>query len=129
MGNSVGRTLDRVSCSPGRHFGWQEDVKLWNALHSWTSANAVALRLCLRMTVAGLLAYALTQMFTLAQGYWSVFSAIIIMQSSVGGSVKATIDRVIGTIGGAVTGGAVAYLLPTKVRCLSASHSSSRSCR
>src|SRR5271170_2079367 len=91
---------------------WQEDVKLWNDLHSWTSANAVALRLCLRMTVAGLLAYTLTQMFTLAQGYWSVFSAIIIMQSSVGGSVKATIDRVIGTIGGAVTGGAVAYLLP-----------------
>ena len=87
-------------------------MKLWNDLHGWTSSNAVALRLCLRMTVAGLLAYALTQIFTLAQGYWSVFSAIIIMQSSVGGSVKATIDRVIGTIGGAVTGGAVAYLLP-----------------
>jgi uncharacterized membrane protein YccC len=34
------------------------------------------------------------------------------MQSSVGGSVKATIDRAIGTIGGAVTGGAAAYLLP-----------------
>jgi uncharacterized membrane protein YccC len=87
-------------------------VKLWSDLHGWTSANAAALRLCLRMTVAGVLAYALTQMLGLPQGYWSVFSAIIIMQSSVGGSVKATIDRVVGTIGGAVMGGVVAYFLP-----------------
>ena len=34
------------------------------------------------------------------------------MQASVGGSVKATIDRVIGTIGGAVAGGAVGYIVP-----------------
>ncbi len=87
-------------------------MNLWKDLHGWIRANAAALRLCLRMTVAGLLAYALTEMSGLPQGYWSVFSAIIIMQSSVGGSVKATIDRVVGTIGGAVTGGVVAYLLP-----------------
>ena len=64
------------------------------------------------MTVAGLLAYVLAKIFTLPQGYWAVFSAIIIMQASVGGSVKATIDRVIGTIGGAVAGGAVGYVVP-----------------
>jgi uncharacterized membrane protein YccC len=90
----------------------RNNVKIWNDLRGWVGANTAALRLCLRMTVAGLLAYALTQMFALAQGYWSVFSAIIIMQSSVGGSVKATLDRVVGTIGGAVTGGAVAYMVP-----------------
>jgi uncharacterized membrane protein YccC len=43
---------------------------------------------------------------------WAVFSAIIVMQASVGGSVKATIDRVIGTIGGAVAGSAVGYIVP-----------------
>jgi uncharacterized membrane protein YccC len=64
------------------------------------------------MTVAGLLAYVLAEFFALPQGYWAVFSAIIVMQASVGGSVKATIDRVIGTIGGAVAGGAVGYLVP-----------------
>jgi uncharacterized membrane protein YccC len=58
------------------------------------------------MTVAGLLAYVLAEFFALPQGYWAVFSAIIVMQASVGGSIKATIDRVIGTIGGAVAGGA-----------------------
>jgi uncharacterized membrane protein YccC len=87
-------------------------VKLWNDLRGWAVANAAALRLCLRMTVAGLLAYVLAQLLTLPQGYWAVFSAIIVMQASIGGSVKATIDRLIGTIGGAVAGGAVAYLVP-----------------
>ena len=64
------------------------------------------------MTIAGLLAYVLAELFALPQGYWAVFSAIIIMQASVGGSIKATTDRLIGTIGGAVAGVAVAYLLP-----------------
>jgi uncharacterized membrane protein YccC len=64
------------------------------------------------MTVAGLLAYVLAEFFALPQGYWAVFSAIIVMQASVGGSIKATIDRVIGTIGGAVAGGAVGYIVP-----------------
>ena len=88
------------------------NVKLWNDLCDWATANAATLRLCFRMTVAGLLAYVLAELFALPQGYWAVFSAIIIVQASVGGSIKATTDRLIGTISGAVAGGAVAYLLP-----------------
>ena len=87
-------------------------MKLWDDLCDWAATNAAALRLCFRMTVAGLLAYVLAELFALPQGYWAVFSAIIIVQASVGGSIKATTDRLIGTIGGAVAGGAVAYLLP-----------------
>jgi uncharacterized membrane protein YccC len=90
----------------------QENVTLWNDFRGWAGANVAALRLCLRMTVAGLLAYMLAELFTLPRGYWAVFSSIIIMQASVGGSVKATIDRVTGTIGGAVAGGAVGYIVP-----------------
>ena len=51
------------------------------------------------MTVAGLLAYVLAESF--AQDCWAVFSAIIVVQESVGGSIKAT-DRLIGTIGAVV---------------------------
>jgi uncharacterized membrane protein YccC len=87
-------------------------VKLLNDFRVWAGANTAALRLCFRMTVAGLLAYLLAEMFALPQGYWAVFSAIIVIQGSVGGSVKATIDRVIGTIGGAVAGGAVGFIVP-----------------
>ena len=98
---------------------WRENVKLWNDLCGWAATNAAALRLCFRMTVAGLLAYVLAELFALPQGYWAVFSAIIIMQASVGGSIKATTDRLIGTVGGAVAGGAVAYLLPHTKRVVS----------
>jgi uncharacterized membrane protein YccC len=87
-------------------------VKLWNDLCKSAAANAAALRLCVRMTSAGVFAYVLAELFALPQGYWAVFSAIIVIQASVGGSVKATIDRVIGTIGGAVVGGAVGFVVP-----------------
>jgi uncharacterized membrane protein YccC len=91
---------------------WQKIVRLWKDLLYWADANAAAIRLSFRMTVAGLLAYMLAQLFTLPQGYWAVFSAIIVTQASVGGSVKATTDRLIGTIGGAVAGAAVAFSVP-----------------
>src|SRR6185295_3075016 len=64
------------------------------------------------MSIAGLLAYVLAELFALPQGYWAVFSASIVIQASVGGSVKATLDRVIGTIGGAVAGGTVGFIVP-----------------
>jgi uncharacterized membrane protein YccC len=87
-------------------------VKLWDDLRGWATAKSAALRLCFRMTVAGIVAYALAEMLALPQGYWAVFSSIIIMQASVGGSVKETIDRLVGTIGGAVAGAIVASVVP-----------------
>jgi uncharacterized membrane protein YccC len=87
-------------------------VKLWNAFTTWSVANVVALRLCLRMTLAGLLAFGLAHILALSQGYWAVFSAIIVVQASLGGSVRAAIDRLIGTIGGGVAGGLAGYFLP-----------------
>ena len=56
-----------------RHIGWQENMKLWNDLRGWAGDNAAVLRLCFRMTVAGLLAYVLAELFTLPRGYWAVF--------------------------------------------------------
>jgi uncharacterized membrane protein YccC len=39
-------------------------------------------------------------------------TAVVVTQVSVGGSLKATIDYLLGTVGGAVYGGAIAVLLP-----------------
>jgi uncharacterized membrane protein YccC len=64
-------------------------VKLWNDLRGWIAAKAAVLRLCLRMTVAGILAYVLAKLFALPEGSWAVITAIIVMQASVGGSVAA----------------------------------------
>jgi uncharacterized membrane protein YccC len=70
------------------------------------------MKLALRVTIAGALAFAITKAFSLPQGYWAAITAVVVMQTSVGGSLKAAIDRFSGTLAGAVYGGAIAALLP-----------------
>ncbi|HUN48066.1 MAG TPA: FUSC family protein [Stellaceae bacterium] len=81
-------------------------------LGAWLRQHGAELRLSLRMTAAALAAFALAQLFHLAQGYWAVLTAVIVIQSSIGGSLKASVDRFIATLGGAVFGAVVALLLP-----------------
>ena len=64
------------------------------------------------MTVAGLLALALEEVLGLSRGYWAVLTAVIVTQASVGGSIKATVDRLIGTVSGALWGGLIAIAIP-----------------
>jgi uncharacterized membrane protein YccC len=79
---------------------------------SWLTRHRTELRLSLRMTVAGLLSFAVAQLFPVSQTYWAVLSAVIVTQSSLGGSLKATLDRFISTLGGAGWGVAVTYAVP-----------------
>jgi len=81
-------------------------------LRAWFVRRWPELRLAVRVAVAAVAAYGLAEMLGLAQGYWAVFTAVIVMQASVGGSLKATIERFIGTIGGGVFGGIVALAVP-----------------
>ncbi|MGH7092375.1 MAG: FUSC family protein, partial [Stellaceae bacterium] len=85
---------------------------IFHGVADWFSRRRVALGLSLRMTTAGLLSFALGEALGLAQVYWAVLTSIIVMQASVGGSLKATIDRFVGTIGGAAWGVAVAVAVP-----------------
>jgi uncharacterized membrane protein YccC len=80
-------------------------------LSMWIATHGAELRLCVRTTVAGVLAFVLASVTNLPQGYWAVLTAVIVVQASVGGSLKATIDRLIGTVGGAACGGVVALLI------------------
>ncbi|HEY1798623.1 MAG TPA: FUSC family protein [Stellaceae bacterium] len=66
----------------------------------------------LRISAAGVASYALGTTLGLPQSYWAVFTTVIVMQASVGGSMKASLDRIIGTIGGAAWGVAVAVTVP-----------------
>jgi uncharacterized membrane protein YccC len=66
----------------------------------------------LRMTVASLATFVLAEAFGLPQGYWAVITALIVTQSSVGGSLKAALDRFFGSVLGACYGGAVAFAIP-----------------
>jgi uncharacterized membrane protein YccC len=82
------------------------------SLGAWALRHRAQLRLSLRITVACLLTFALGHLLHLAQSYWAVLTAIIVTQASVGGSLKATIDRFIGSLGGAVWGVAVSLVIP-----------------
>jgi uncharacterized membrane protein YccC len=78
----------------------------------WAGRHRAQFRLSLRICVACLLAFALGHLLQLAQSYWAVLTAIIVTQASVGGSLKAVIDRFIGSLGGAVWGVVVSLAIP-----------------
>jgi uncharacterized membrane protein YccC len=58
------------------------------------------LRHATRMTVAAVLAFATAWAFALPEGYWVVISAIVVMQSSLGGTLGASLDRLMATVAG-----------------------------
>src|SRR5215831_1242423 len=80
-------------------------------LTTWLKRHA-ELRLGLRITAAGMIGYALAYALKLPQGYWTVFTAVLVVQGSVGGSLKAAVDRLIGTLWGAVYGAIIATVVP-----------------
>lgn len=83
------------------------------AISSLLTRHRARLWLTLRMLLAATLAYALAEAFGLAQGYWAVLTTIIVTQASVGGSLKAALDRLAGSLCGALVGAAAALLLPS----------------
>jgi hypothetical protein len=70
------------------------------------------LALAVRVTAAAVAAYSIATALHLALPLWAVLTALIVTQMSVGRSLKATTDYMLGTIGGAVYGGAIAVLIP-----------------
>src|SRR5262245_18104073 len=84
-----------------------------NWVASQLSAQRAQLRFCLRVTVAAIAAFALAQVFTIPlHGLWAVLTSVVVAQVSVGGSLRATAEYVVGTFGGAIYASAVAFLVP-----------------
>src|SRR5262245_65525988 len=70
------------------------------------------LRLSLRITTAAVLSLAVAHLLNLPIALWTVLTAVILTQMSVGRSLKATTDYLVGTLGGAIYAGAVGALVP-----------------
>lgn len=68
--------------------------------------------LALRVTLAAIVALVVAQQFHIPLPLWTVLTAVIVTQMSVGRSLKASADYLMGTIGGAIYGGAVAIVIP-----------------
>ena len=85
---------------------------LWRSLRALVSHRGVQLALSIRVTIAALVALALAQLLQLPLPLWAVLTAVIVTQMSVGRSLKATFDYLVGTLGGAIYGGAIGVLIP-----------------
>jgi uncharacterized membrane protein YccC len=85
---------------------------LARGLRAAVGRRRVQLALSIRVTIAALLALALAQLLQLPLPLWAVLTAVIVTQMSVGRSLKATLDYLVGTLGGAVYGGAIGVLIP-----------------
>src|SRR5207253_6425781 len=70
------------------------------------------LALALRVTVAAVGAFAIASALHLMLPLWAVLTSLIVTTMSVGRSLKATRDYMLGTIGGAIYGAAIAVLIP-----------------
>ena len=86
--------------------------KVWLALRAFVIHRRAQLTLAIRVTIAALAALALAQFLHLPLPLWAVLTAVIVTQMSVGRSLKATLDYLAGTLGGAIYGGAVGALIP-----------------
>ncbi|WP_413658676.1 FUSC family protein [Nitrobacter sp.] len=75
-------------------------------------SRKVEMGLGVRVTAAAFTALALAITLHLRLPLWAVLTAIIVTQMSVGRSLKVTREYLIGTIGGAIYGGAIAILIP-----------------
>jgi hypothetical protein len=79
---------------------------------AWLNSRKVELGLGIRVTAAAMGALVIALALGLRLPLWAVLTSIIVTQMSVGRSLKATRDYLIGTIGGAIYGGAIAVLIP-----------------
>lgn len=86
-------------------------VRKWLATkwHTYRSQ----LRFCIRVTAAAITALLIAWLFALPlHGLWAVLTATVVTQLSVGGSIQASAQYVIGTFGGAAYGMLVGLLIP-----------------
>src|SRR5262245_65701844 len=84
--------------------GWQ---RLWALIRG----RSVEMRLGIRVSIAAVASFLLAHWLSLPLCLWAVLTAVILTQMSVGRSLNATLNYMIGTLGGAIYNGAVAVLI------------------
>src|ERR1700727_165049 len=82
------------------------------SLRSQFPEHRAQLGLSLRVTIAVLSGFAVLHLLKVPLPLWTVVTAVVLTQATFGRSVKATIDYLVGTLGGALYAGAVAILVP-----------------
>src|SRR6195952_935539 len=92
--------------------GQRRMIAFAKRMHGKLRARKVQLSLAIRIAVAAVAAYAVAIALHLMLPLWAVLTSLIVSQMSVGRSLKATRDYMLGTIGGAIYGGTISVLIP-----------------
>lgn len=80
-----------------------------------------AFRFSIRATVSALIAFSITQIIHAPlQGLWAVLTAVVVLQMSAGGSIRATVEYVLGTLAGAIYASVIAILIPHRTELATA---------
>src|SRR5215813_11906060 len=88
-------------------------LAFWTRCRETVRPYRSQLRFSVRMTGAGLLALIVAQSLALPlHGLWVVLTAVVVTQMSVGGSLGATVEYMIGTLGGAIYAAIIGVLVP-----------------
>jgi len=74
-------------------------------LNDLVRGHNAQLRQAVRVAIGTAFTYAAARLLQLPQGYWAVFTVIIVMQGSIASTLGAAADRLAGTIAGAAIGG------------------------
>lgn len=85
---------------------------VWSWLRRRALERKAETRLSIRVTVAAVSGFALSNLLNIPLPLWTVLTAVILTQMSFGKSLKATLDYLAGTLFGALYAGAVAVLVP-----------------
>jgi uncharacterized membrane protein YccC len=85
----------------------------WQHIRGLIGAYRPQWRFCLRMTASGLAAFAVAKVLNIPlQGLWVIITAVVVTQMSAGGSLRATLEYIVGTVGGAVYAAIIGVLIP-----------------
>src|SRR5262249_19967789 len=84
----------------------------WESLRTQVLEHRMQLGFSLRVTVAAVVSFAVSLLLHVPLPLWTVLTAVILTQVNFGRSLKATLDYLAGTLGGAVYSGAVSALVP-----------------
>ncbi len=87
-------------------------ARLWTGLRAVVRRRRAQLALAIRVTIAALASLALALFLHLHLPLWTVLTAVIVTQMNVGRALKATVDYLLGTLGGAIYGGAIGVFIP-----------------
>lgn len=89
------------------------DLLFWKSLRGLLGRHRSQLRFCLRVTVVGLTAFALGRALMLPlNGIWAVLTAVVVTQMSAGGSLRASLEYMVGTVGGAAYAAIIGVAVP-----------------